>query len=282
MNKLEVVSTLKKLGLKPNHLKGQNFLVDEDVLRTMVETSGVGRGSTVVEVGPGLGVLTKALLETGAKVIAIEQERQFVAYLRQKFDGTPLSVIAGNAVLKIPELQLPEKYQVVSNLPYSITSPIINLFLTRVSPRPSHLTLMVQREVAERLTAPVGSAERGILTVLIELLGSARLVARVSPASFHPLPKVESAVIRIGLGSQDSGFGGEEIEKVMWVVKAGFSKRRAQIRNALKLGLKLNADEANRILTESNINPTLRAEDLTVEDWQSLARAYHHSSSLVE
>ena len=185
MNKQEVIATLNRIGIKPNKLKGQNFLVDEKVLQTIIETSGAGRGSTVVEVGPGLGVLTEALLKAGARVIALEQERQFVEYLRKKFDGSPLSVLAGNAVLKIPELKLPPEYAVVSNLPYSITSPVINLFLTRVSPRPMSLTLMVQGEVAERLTAPVGSSKRGILTVLIEMLGSARLGARVSPASFY-------------------------------------------------------------------------------------------------
>ena len=150
MNKQEVIATLNRIGIKPNKLKGQNFLVDEKVLQTIIETSGAGRGSTVVEVGPGLGVLTEALLKAGARVIALEQERQFVEYLRKKFDGSPLSVLAGNAVLKIPELKLPPEYAVVSNLPYSITSPVINLFLTRVSPRPMSLTLMVQGEVAER------------------------------------------------------------------------------------------------------------------------------------
>lgn len=271
MNKQEVISALNRIGIKPNRLMGQNFLVDEEVLKQIVQISGVGKGSTVVEIGPGLGVLTGALLETGAKVVAIEQERRFVAYLRQKFDGTPLSVIAGNAVLKIPELQLPENYQVVSNLPYSITSPVINLFLTRVSPRPSSLTLMVQREVAERLTAPVGSADRGILTVLIELLGSARLVARVAPSSFYPQPKVESAIIRIGVGRWALGVG--DVERVMRVVKAGFAKRRAQIRNALKLGLNMNSDDISRILATSNIDPSLRAEALTVDDWQKLTKS---------
>jgi len=280
MDKLEVLSTLKRIGIKPNHLKGQNFLVDEAVLEKIIEISGVGRGSTVVEIGPGLGVLTEALLKAGARVIAIEQERQFVDYLRKKFDGSPLSVLAGNAVLKIPELKLPPEYAVVSNLPYSITSPVINLFLTKVSPRPMSLTLMVQREVAERLTAPVGSAERGILTVLIEMLGSARLVARVSPASFYPSPKVESAIIRLDVRRQSLDVG--DAEKTMRGVKAGFSKRRAQIRNALKLGLKLDATAVNRILTKSNIDPTLRAEDLTVNDWQTLTRAYYQTASIVE
>jgi len=280
MNKQEVIASLNKIDIKPNRMRGQNFLVDEKVLQTIIETSGAGRGSTVVEVGPGLGVLTEALLKAGARVIALEQERQFVEYLRKKFDGSPLSVLAGNAVLKIPELKLPPEYAVVSNLPYSITSPVINLFLTRVSPRPMSLTLMVQGEVAERLTAPVGSSKRGILTVLIEMLGSARLVARVSPASFYPSPKVESAVIRIDIGRQTSDV--EETEKVMRVVKAGFSKRRAQIRNALKLGLKLDVADVNRILSESNIDPTLRAEDLTANNWQVLARAYYQTSSIVE
>lgn len=268
MNKQEVTSTLNRIGIKPNRLMGQNFLVDDEVLSQIVQISGVGKGSTVVEIGPGLGVLTGALLETGAKVVAIEQERRFVAYLHQKFYGTPLSVIAGNAVLKIPELQMPDGYQVVSNLPYSITSPVINLFLARVSPRPSSLTLMVQREVAERLTAPVGSAERGMLTVLIELMGSALIIQNVPPSAFWPSPKVDSAVIRIVVKRQTT-----DVEQIMKVVKAGFAKRRAQIRNALKLGLKLDAYDTNRILASSNIDPSLRAEALTVEDWQNLAKS---------
>jgi len=126
-----IKKTLSKLGIRPNKLLGQNFLVDESALGVMVRAADIKPGDTVVEIGPGLGVLTSALLKAGAKVIAIEQERKFGEYLRKNFKGHELDVIIDNAVLKIPDLRLPARYKVVSNLPYSITSPVINLFLTR-------------------------------------------------------------------------------------------------------------------------------------------------------
>lgn len=299
MDKQQVLSTLNKIGIKPNRLKGQNFLIDEEVLQTIIKNSQIGEGETVVEVGPGLGVLTRALLQAGAKVIAIEQEREFGEYLRKNFKGSPLSVLIGNAVFKIPELELPAHYKVVANLPYSITSPVINLFLTRstgsgltqskvegltrVTPLPSAMILMVQREVAERLTAPPGDSNRGILTVLIELMGSAEIIALVPPTAFHPAPKVESAIIRIGItrptecrsfgqGDLELGLRGEKVEKVMRVVKAGFAKKRAQIKNSFKLSLGLSSSAVDKWLAEAKIDPTLRAEDLTVENWQRLAQ----------
>jgi 16S rRNA (adenine1518-N6/adenine1519-N6)-dimethyltransferase len=273
MDKQQVSSALKRIGIKPNRLKGQNFLVDEEILRVIIESSQIGEGETVVEIGPGLGVLTRELLAAGAKVIAIEQEREFGEYLRKKFKGSPLSVLIGNAVFKIPELVLPAHYKVVANLPYGITSPVINLFLTRVSPCPSTLILMVQREVAERLTARPGDSRRGILTVLIELTGSAKIIALVPQTAFYPAPQVESAIIKIDVRCQSLDVG--DTEQIMRVVKAGFAKKRAQIKNSLKLSLGLSSLAVDKWLADAKIDPTKRAEDLHVTDWQRLAQTLH-------
>jgi len=264
MNIDKVKNELGKLGIRPNKLMGQNFLVDDDVLDNIIKVAGIKKGETVVEIGPGLGVLTSRLLSAGAKVVAIEQQREFGEYLRKQFKGQELDVIITNAVLKIPELRLPKGYKVVSNLPYSITSPVINLFLSRDN-KPSEMVLMVQKEVAQRLTAQKNSSERGLLTVLVELICSENVkLFDVSRQNFYPEPKVESAVIKLKIA--DSPTDPKKIEGVMQVAKAGFSKKRAILKNALKPKF----GDTTSLLQRAGIDPTARAEDLIKEEWEQL------------
>lgn len=256
---------LSKLGVKPNKLMGQNFLIDDKVLDDIIAAANIREGETVVEIGPGLGVLTSRLLRAGAKVIAIEREREFGEYLRKQFKGQELDVIIDNAVFMIPKLQLPDGYKVVSNLPYSITSPVINLFLQRPQ-KPKEMILMVQKEVAERLTAQKNSSDRGLLTVLVELNCDQNLIVRaVSRQSFFPEPNVESSVIKLKIA--DSPIDSQKIERVMQVVKLGFSKKRAQLKNALKPKF----GDTTSLLQVCGINPMARAEDLSAQEWVKLS-----------
>ncbi len=292
----QIKSELGRQNIKPNKFKGQNFLVDEDVLDTIIKSADIKKGETIVEIGPGLGALTSKLLSAGANVIAIEQEREFGEYLRKKYKGYPLDVIIANAVLKIPELVLPKNYKVVSNLPYSITSPVINLFLTRgcrceesqqgdvaisknnrdcFVPRndnrcyPEKMVLMVQKEVAQRLVAKSGESERGVLTVVVELLSKKReIVTTVPPSSFYPAPKVESAILEILLSPTTPP---ENFEGVMSVVKTGFSKKRAKLKNALKP----KYGDTTSLLKSAGISENLRAEDVTPEQWIKLTSSIY-------
>lgn len=267
MNSNDVRATLGRLGVKPNKLKGQNFLIDDNVLDKIIAAAEILPGQKVVEIGPGLGALTSRLLSAGADVLAIEQERIFVDYLRDRYMGGSLDVIYGNAVLKIPELRLPEQYQVVANLPYAITSPTINEFLTQLSKPPQRMVLLIQYEVAERLLAPPGDANRGILTVVVEAMGKVSLVTRVPQSAFSPAPKVESAVIRFDLKPLPERV---EPSSFMPVVKAGFSKKRAKIANSLSIALKLPKDKIVQACMQTGIDSNYRAEDLRINDWQKL------------
>jgi len=286
MDIIKIKNELNKLNIKPNKLLGQNFLVDEKILDTIITTAQIKRGETVVEIGPGLGVLTSRLLSAGAKVLAIEQDRKLGEYLRKKLKGQELDLIIDNAVLKIPELRLPQEYKVVSNLPYSITSPVINLFLTRgchceqseaisglprpSSPRndicrPSQMVLMVQKEVAQRLNAKSGESERGLLTVIVELFSkNSKIVQTVPPSSFWPQPKVNSAILEILLSPTHPP---KNLEGTIALVKAGFSKKRAKLKNALKPKF----GDTTSLLQSVGIDLNLRAEDLTAEQWMKLA-----------
>jgi 16S rRNA (adenine1518-N6/adenine1519-N6)-dimethyltransferase len=272
----KIKSELSRLGIRPNKLLGQNFLVDDAVLDDIIVAADIKPGETVVEIGPGLGVLTSRLLSAGANVIAIEQQREFGEYLRKQFKGQELDVIIANAVLKIPELRLPKGYKVVSNLPYGITSPVINLFLSQgcrchpdrsggIPCRPSEMVLMVQKEVAERLTAQKNSSDRGVLTVLIELICLSNIIVKaVSRQSFWPEPKVESAVIKLKIA--DSPTDPKKIEGVMQIVKVGFSKKRAKLKNALKPKF----GDTTSLLRACDIDSFARAEDLSASEWTAL------------
>lgn len=270
MNIDQIRNILNKINIRPNNLKGQNFLIDEPVLDKIIQSADIKRGETIVEIGPGLGALTSKLLSAGANVIAIEQEREFGEYLRKKFKGYPLDVIIANAVLKIPELVLPKNFKVVSNLPYSITSPVINLFLTSSAIyRPKKMVLMVQKEVAQRLIAKSGESERGVLTVVVELLSKKRnIVVTVPPSSFYPQPKVDSAILEILLSPTTPP---ENFEGVMSIVKAGFSKKRAKLKNALKP----KYGDTTSLLQSVGIGENSRAEDITPDQWIKLASSIY-------
>ena len=267
MNTNDVKSTLGRLGIKPNKLKGQNFLIDDSVLEKIITAAEISENEKVVEIGPGLGALTSRLLTAGADIVAIEQERAFVEYLRDHFSGQNLDVICDNAVLKIPDLRLPENYKVVANLPYAITSPVINSFLTKMPNVPELMVLLIQLEVAERLMAPPGSADRGILTVVVEAIGQMSLVTKVPNTAFSPPPKVESAVIRF-----DAKPSAERIDvtTLMPLVKAGFSKKRAKVINSLTMALRLPKDVIASACKKAGIDVNHRAEDLTIDNWTQL------------
>lgn len=262
----DLKNSLNKLGIKPNRYRGQNFVIDEETLNLIIDTARIKPRDRVVEIGPGLGALTSALLKSGADVLAIEKERAFGEYLRKKLKGEKLDVIIDNAIFAIPRLNLPEDYKVVANLPYSITSPVINLFLTGPQGKPSEMTLMVQKEVAERLTAPPGSSNRGILTVLVELLGRAQYIKTIPENVFYPAPKVKSAIIRIEISHSPTR--PQKIEEVIKLVKRGFSKKRAKLKNALNGKIENHAS----LFESAGVDVNKRAEDITAKEWQYLAQ----------
>ncbi len=242
---------------------GQNFLVDKNVVRKIVAAADIVPGEAVLEVGPGTGALTGALVAAGAKVTAVEADRDLIPALREKF-GDAIELIEGdilNTEYRIPNTG----YKLIANIPYNITSPLLYRFLTAKNP-PSRLVLMVQREVADRIVAR--PPDMSLLSVVCQLYADVSKVANVPAGAFRPAPKVDSAVIRLDLRPAEVA----DPESVIRVAKAGFSSRRKQLHGNLSAANIASSPSVKDALTSIGLPPTARAENLSVHNWIQLSR----------
>jgi 16S rRNA (adenine1518-N6/adenine1519-N6)-dimethyltransferase len=248
----------------------QNFLKDESVIQKIVEAAEIIEGETVLEIGPGTGVLTSALIDAGAKVVAVEADESLINNLEEVFEGKAtivhsdiLSVIKNEEKQK--ELGFSEGgYKLVANLPYSITSSILEQFLVH-APRPSKMIVMVQREVADRITAKPG--EMSVLSVMCQLYAKCKKVTNVKAGSFVPAPKVDSAVVQFVL-REDYSYNPEY---VISLAKAGFSARRKQLHHNLSAGGYGKSEWIKKVLEKMGIDPRVRAQELSPEQWVKLS-----------
>ena len=262
--------------MKAKKQLGQNFLINESILPTIIKAAEIKPGDVVIEVGPGYGILTESLLSAGAKVFAIEKDFDLIAGLTKKFGNNKNLKIVHQDALWFDETTL-SKYKVVANLPFYVASPIIRKFLES-SNQPELMVLMVQKEVAEKITAKPGNRERGILTLSVEFYGNAEIIAEVPKNSFRPQPKVDAAIIKIKPFLHPRGVKMAVEPKLFFrIVKAGFSAKRQQIHNSLAATLRLPKDEILSILKKSNIDLQKRAEDLALEDWINLVNNFQIS-----
>lgn len=269
---------LRELAVRPSKGKGQNFLTDRGIVARIADAAGLGPGATVVEVGPGLGILTAELLArvgpTGS-VIAVELDRRLAAHIRDEFAAAPnLTVVEGDILRQSPSFLLAEQpgdtpYSLVANLPYNITSAVLRHFLD--SPRrPQALTVMVQREVAERIIAR--PPEMSVLAVAIQFYGVPSIALRIAPGAFIPRPQVDSAVLRVALHPAPP-LAAEETPRFFAIVSAGFGQRRKQLGNSLAAGLPIEKGALIAALIAAGIDPARRAETLAVADWLTLHAA---------
>lgn len=258
----------------PKKSLGQNFLINDSILPTIIKAAEIKPGDIVIEVGPGLGILTKALLDAGAKVFAVEKDFDLVAKLTQIFGNHKNLKIVHQDALWFDFSHF-EKYKVVSNLPFNIASPIIRKFLESLN-QPEIMVVMVQKEVAEKILAKPGNSERGILTLSVEFYGRAEMIQVVSKNSFRPQPKVDAAIIKIEPFKAHLRNGGKQVESKLFfrIVKAGFSSKRQQIHNSLAASLRMSKDEVEEWLEKSSIDPQKRAEDLSLEEWIKLISSF--------
>lgn len=259
--------------IRPTKNRGQNFLIDRGALDKIIKAADLRKDDLVVEVGPGIGVLTRELASRVKKVLAVELDRKLIKLLRNtSLKGLDNVELWENDILKVKNEELAARlggdYKVVANLPYNITGVVLQKFLT-FEPRPKEMVLMLQKEVAERITAKAG--EMSILGVSVQLYGRPEIAAIVPSKSFYPAPAVDSAVVKISHISDDLITKNSLDEKKFWrLVKIGFSARRKQLQNNLMSGLKLSKEEVKNILIKAKLNPLIRAQDLTVEDWLKL------------
>lgn len=261
---------LDRHGLRAKKSWGQNFLGDEEILDDIAARAAPSPGTRVVELGAGLGHLTARLLAHGAEVVAVERDRDMARVLRAELGDRVRIVEADAARLDWASLFPEGPLSVVGNLPYHLTSPILFALLDRPE-RIARAVFLVQREVAERLAAPAGSREGGLLGVLLQQRAQVRLVRRVPPGAFLPPPKVESAVLQIEPGPPRAPV--LDPARFRQLVKAGFAQRRKTLANALRAARLAPAEALDRALGAAGIDPRRRGETLTVEEWAALERA---------
>ena len=261
---------LKRHGLVARKRLGQNHLVDGQVLDAIVDAAEVTPGRHVLEIGPGIGILTGALLDAGAEVTAVEVDPRLAEHLRKRFAEEPsLHLVESNA-LDVPTDELiSPPWDLVANLPYHITSPTLHHVL-EPEPRPERFVLMLQREVAERIAAPPG--EMSYLSVFVQYHAQVRIVRTIPGTAFEPAPDVESAVLagvtrprRLTLDAEDN----------LWrLVQAAFRERRKMLHNVLPRQLpQVGAERFATALAAVNIAPDRRPQTVSVEEWLALAAA---------
>ena len=256
--------------LRPRKSLSQNFLTDADALDAIVEASELVAGDRVVEVGPGLGVLTRRLLAAGASVLAVELDARLAAYLRRELGGVEgFELIESDALELHPrELFAGQEYKLVANIPYHITSPLLHAFLEGERP-PTVSVLLVQAEVAERVAAPAGGTS--YLSVFVQNVTDAEVVRRVPADAFEPAPSVDSAVLRLRRRADPPVPPGAEREPFYRTVQAGFRQRRKQLHNSLARELPVHREAVQAALDACRVDGERRPQTLTVEEWACLA-----------
>ena len=270
-----VRATLRAAGLRARHGLSQNFLADAEILEAIVAEADPLPGRRVLEIGPGLGILTGALLASGARVTAVELDRGLAAFVRRELaaqiEEGMLALIEGDALDQDLTRLVEPPYDVVANLPYHITSPVLHRLLGD-EPRPRRVVLMLQREVAERIAAPPG--EMSYLSVFVQYHARARVAFRVPPEAFEPEPAVDSAVVVLEPYPADDRLPDAAAEDELWrLVQSAFRERRKMIHNVLARQLPIPPERVMKALSEAGIEPTRRPQTLGVGEWLRLREA---------
>ena len=275
---------LRRFDLRVRKGLGQHFLVDEEVLRLIISAAQLTSTDVVMEIGPGLGVLTRELTRQAGLVVAIELDNKLAAILRETLASFNNVTIINEDVLRIAPAALlgeqkakaplavstPFSYKVVANLPYYITSPVLRHFL-EASVKPQLMVVMVQKEVAEEIVAKPG--RMSLLSISVQLYGEPTIVDYVPARCFYPAPDVDSAILNVALYPQPAVEVADK-ESFFRLVRAGFSASRKQMANSLAQGLGVSKTKALSLLARANIVSQRRAETLTLEEWARLWRVF--------
>jgi 16S rRNA (adenine1518-N6/adenine1519-N6)-dimethyltransferase len=274
---------LRQSGIRPKKRLGQHFLTDETVLDDILSAAELSPGDAVVEVGPGLGVLTEALAKRGAKIIAVELDARLVGLLTKRLAVFPNVRIVHADILKVAPAQLLREslvteelaggYKIVANLPYYITSPVLSHFL-EAKPRPSKMVVMVQKEVGETIAAAPGKMR--LLSVKAQFYGKVVIVSHVPAKRFYPPPKVDSVVLRLDMYEHPPLIqsGVSDIDGFFDMVMHGFSAPRKQLRNSMAHSLEMQPNQVAALLGEVGIESKRRAETLSLEEWGKLWKVF--------
>jgi 16S rRNA (adenine1518-N6/adenine1519-N6)-dimethyltransferase len=265
MDKIDYLNLYRRVSA--NKSLGQNFLTNEAVVKNMVKQAKLTSADTVLEIGPGLGILSQELVASPADTIILcEKDDRFVDFLKSEITSKRVKIIAQDALVLIPQLQVKAPFKVVANLPYNISSPVITSLLTMSPTLPDKIIVMLQKEVAERFVTEPGNRNRGILTVLVEAFGEAKIIDQVPREDFYPSPNVDSAVLQI----DEIKLPRLDPKKLLKILKLSFAGKRKKIKNSLFSSLRIPAPDSIKIAQNSGFNLDDRPEDLTIEHWTKL------------
>ncbi|MDT8898092.1 16S rRNA (adenine(1518)-N(6)/adenine(1519)-N(6))-dimethyltransferase RsmA [Thermanaerothrix sp. 4228-RoL] len=271
---LNVPQLLRQHGLQPKKSLGQNFLYDPNVLQRIVAAAEIPPHATVLEVGAGLGTLTRYLAHAARRVVAVELDGRLIPLLHEVLAGASNVILLQGDILTLdlaPWLANADPLLVVANIPYYITSALIRRLLEGTV-RPQRLVLTVQREVAERICAKPG--DLSLLALSVQVYGQPRPVGRIPAGAFYPPPKVDSTILRVDLYPQPR-LPAEELPTFFSLAQAAFAQRRKTLRNALAAGLGWPPARVEILLQQAEIDPRRRAETLNLEEWERVLQAYH-------
>lgn len=285
-----VFELIRRYELHPKRSLAQNFLVDESYLARIAQAADLTRADRVLEIGPGLGVLTAHLAAQAGRVVAVELDDRLIDVLNERFAHADHVTIYHNDILTVSPAELfaahqstasgesaahsvpPDRatdYKVVANLPYYITNAILRHLLEAEQP-PTLAVLLVQKEVAQRICAAPG--DMSLLAVSVQFYARPHIVQTVPAGAFYPRPKVDSAILRLDVAPNPDVVDVADAQTFFRIVKAGFSQKRKQLRNSLSGGLAIPKEQATALLEEAEVAPQRRAETLSLAEW---ARLYH-------
>ena len=269
---LNVSTLLKQHGLRANKKLGQNFLQDPFALAAITSAAEIQPTDTVLEIGPGLGSLTRYLAEAAQQVVAVEIDREMLPPLKAvTSDYDNINIIQGD-ILKLSPKELIQKpdYLVVANIPYYITSAIIRHLLENEL-KPRRIVLTIQKEVATRICAEPG--DMSLLALSVQVYGNPHIAKRIPAGAFFPAPKVDSAVLCVDIYPTPK-INPDTLDTFFKLIKAGFSQKRKTLRNSLSAGLHISPQDAEALLKNANIDQRRRAETLSIDEWQILCDLY--------
>lgn len=276
----QVKNLLRQSGLRARKSLGQHFLIDEAVLSTIIEAAELSPEDTIIEIGPGLGILTVELARHAGNVVAVELDTELASLLQRRLASLKNLRVINADILKVKTSQLfggKSNYKVVANLPYYITSPVLRYFV-EASLKPSLMVMMVQKEVGEAIVA--GPGKMSLLAVSLQVYSKPKVISHVPAQSFYPRPKVDSVILRFDM-LPEPAVKVADIQGFFEVVRSGFSSPRKQLHNSLAHGLAVKPAEAKLFLERADVDPERRAETLSLEEWARLYQAVAVAKKLI-
>lgn len=272
---LDAHAILKKYGLRADKKLGQNFLQDDEALQKIVQAADISADDFVLEIGPGVGSLTRYLAASASTVTTVELDLDLIPPLKAVLKPySNVNIIQGDILeLNISDIIKQPNYIVVANIPYNITSAIIR-HLLESQPKPRRIVLTIQKEVAQRICEKPG--DLSLLALSVQVYGKPSLQAVIPAEAFHPIPKVDSAILRIDIYDEPL-IQKDLLNTFFKLIKAGFGQKRKTLRNSLSSGLHVSTEKTESLLKQAEIESMRRAETLSIEEWKRLCQIYYQA-----